>query len=113
MLTKTQLQVLRDLDKADQPDETSDEADESEIVCEGGICYLGYRRIAYKTVVALLDCTALSVSWRDDQGYTVYKINEVGRSITRRPELAFEVFAWIIGRKGSFTIENDRIKKLD
>lgn len=77
---------------------------------EGWKCYCGLTPIHRSTVNSLIRCTAISRAY-DDGPYFV--INDTGRAIARRPELADEVYTAIIGGRGSFSIRDDRLVPLD
>ena len=98
-------QVLEDMRTAEQK-ETYDDA---EIVCDGSECWVGLRRISRRTVDGLLRLAAISPEKFDKS--SVYVLNDTGRALLKRPELATELrLALYQGR--SFTIENEHIKYL-
>lgn len=81
----------------------------AEIVCDGA-CWLGDRRIHPGSVRRLLTLTAIrDVS--DTTGCQRYVINDMGRSILRRPAIIQELSA-ALRAGGSYTIREDRIVPL-
>lgn len=83
----------------------------AEIVQEGLVAYCGYRRISVRSINELLRCTAISEE-TDGPRMRRYTINDAGRSILRRPQLADELRAAIFGGVGSFTIIRDKLRRL-
>jgi hypothetical protein len=83
--------------------EDEDRLDEAELVRDGGLFYwLGTDQYHIKTAKRLLQCVAIR-SGGDLGGCERYSINDVGRAICERPELADEVYETLM-RGGSFTI---------
>lgn len=113
MLTKRQLEILRQMADAYGREDFL----EAEIACEGISCWLGYERISIRTLKAFVD--HIVVSRIDTSGNGMYlslsgywEINSTGMAVTRRPELADEV--WLRVRNGKpFTIKDDRICDLE
>lgn len=106
-LTPACLRVLAAMNTA----ELEDRLDEAEIVGDRGTYYVGLDRISSRTVNRLLECTAI----RDapyNGGTNVYLLNDAGRSILRRHELAEELRnAYLQGKP--FTIVDDKIQLMD
>lgn len=77
-LSKTQRAVLEEMAN----EEEAERYDDAEIVCCGIECWLGSRRISWRTVRALLCCILIS---EDDEGKGVYRyrINGSGREVLR------------------------------
>lgn len=71
--------VLSELEKC----EAEDELDDAEVVQEGFHCYVGLRRIHYKTLDVLIRMVALSVD-SGDEALRRFRLNETGRDILRR-----------------------------
>jgi hypothetical protein len=115
MLTKTQIGVLVTLKEAEEREDRGEaipeDYSEAEIVCDGLTCYLGDRPISWRTVKALLEVVAISDRSITGDSGRIFMINDVGRSITRRPELADEVAASLYTGQ-SVTIIDDRIVPL-
>lgn len=107
MLTATQTKWLKAL--ADAEDCGDDYA--AEIVCSGIECYIGHDKTSWRTVNALLSCTAISKDAYGG-GCEHFTINSTGRAILRRPELADEVFEAMVRGGGSWTIRDDRLVPL-
>lgn len=104
-LTPAMHLALTELDKA----ECEERFDDAEIVCDGIECWLGYRRVSYRTVKALLKLMALSFD--ESGGAQHYTLNDTGRAIQGRPALAKEIYAAVLkGRP--FTLANGKIKHL-
>lgn len=98
-------EVLEDMHKAEQKKRFED----AEVVCDGLECWVGLRRISRRTVDGLLRLTAISPEKFDKS--SVYVLNDTGRALLKRPDLATELrLALYQGR--SFTIENEQIKYL-
>lgn len=91
---------------ADDPDDSQD------LVCEGRTCYFGCDLVRYSTLDELLRCTAVSISWGEIGRYCAFQINDTGRAISRRPELADEVARMLASGGGAFTIKNDALVRL-
>jgi hypothetical protein len=100
MLTPAALEILGLLAKHEH-------TEEGEIVCDRLNCYLGYRRVHWKTINKLSDCSAITNSAHNNDAKR-YVITEIGHAILRRPELAEEVYLAYL-RKKNFTIRNDRV----
>lgn len=104
LITPAMRQVLEDMHQAEQK-----EAYEDAIVCDGIECWIGLRRISRRTVDGLLRLIAISPENFDKS--SVYILNDTGKAILKRPELAAEIrLALHKGRP--FTIENERVKNL-
>jgi hypothetical protein len=86
--------------------EVADNHEDAEIVCDGGECWLGVRRVNRNTVNALLEVLAV----RHDTlgGADHYTLNDTGRSILARPELSTDIRMAVVAGK-PFTIENNRV----
>ncbi len=97
--------ALQDLDQAEREDRLED----AEIVCDGIECWLGLRRVSYRTVKSLLRLTALSFS--DLGGGQHYTLNETGRELLKRPELAHDVRLAIFRGK-PFMIVGGKVRRL-
>lgn len=87
-------------------------SEDGEIVAEGTQVYIGPRRTNWGVLKALLRCGAVSAS---DVSSIMqrYVINESGRAIMRRPELAKELANAYLSHEGPFTIRNDRVVPLE
>lgn len=85
------------------------EDDECDLVVSGRLSYCGYRATTRRVVNELLGFMAISVSWQETESSIYYCVNDTGRAIIRRPDLANEVKAAVLGGKGAFTIKNDKI----
>lgn len=88
--------------------EDADLYEDAEIVCDRSACYIGFRPIARGTVNRLLQLMAISDG---GVGGEVYVINDTGRALLRRPELAAEI-QHALATGGAFTIENDRLVQI-
>ncbi len=88
------------------------EADDEAIVAEGLAVYIGTRRSSWRVINALLRCGALSDRSETGDTFRRYVINESGRSIIRRPELAGELRDAYLRSDGPFMIQDDRIVAL-
>lgn len=75
------IQALQDLDQAEREERYED----AEIVCDGIECWLGERRVSYRTVNSLLRLMALSYSGLG--GASHYTLNGTGRELRKNPEL--------------------------
>jgi hypothetical protein len=104
MLTPRQLWLLQELAKLPE------DHDDAALLVEGRRCYFGITPIHRSTFNALVRVTALSKAY---EGGPYWIINDTGRAIARRPELAAEVFVAIYTGLGSFSIIDDHIVKLD
>jgi hypothetical protein len=108
MLTKAAIRVLKDLA----------EDEDCDLVAEGIIVYCGHRQTNWKVLRQLLDHVAVSITFggnngmMKENGATYFGINGVGEAILRRPALADEVYLQVWGRKGPFSIKDDRIEPL-
>lgn len=98
-------QVLEDLDQAERQDNYED----AEIVCCGIECWLGERRVSYRTVKSLLKLMALSFD--DMGGAHHYTLNETGRELSKHPELAQKIRTAILRGK-PFQIVGGKVKRL-
>jgi len=92
------LKVMIELDEAGH---------EPDLVREGRAVWLGCERLANRTLDSLIMHVAVSETDGSDL-VKRYEVNSTGRAIARRPELADEVLAAIMGRK-AFTIREDRV----
>jgi len=116
MLTPRQIEILKIMLEAEQADERG-EVDpmedylRDEIVCDGLTCYLGDEPISWRTVKALLEVVAISDRSISGDSGRIFRLNGIGRAITRRPELADEV-ARCLMEGVSVTIRNDRLVRL-
>jgi hypothetical protein len=81
---------------------------EPDLVREDRAVWLGGERLANRTLDSLIMHVAVASS--SDEGASVerFEVNSTGRAIARRPELADEVLAAVMGRK-PFTIREDRV----
>lgn len=104
VLTPRALVILRHLASLPEGHEDAD------IMVEGWKCYCGPEPIHRSTVNSLIRATAISPAY---DGGPYYVINDTGRAIARRPELADEVYAAIIGGKGAFTIIDDKLVPME
>jgi hypothetical protein len=106
-LTKALDTILREMIAA----EDREDFEEAEIVCDGGLCYVGDRRIHKGSVYRLLQLMAIK-DVSDTKGCERYRVNDMGRSIVRRPAIIQELARALIDKK-SYTIKDDRIVMLD
>lgn len=106
VLTPRALEVLRTLAAADEGDRQDDDGYDLDLMVEGWTVYLGLDRIHRSTFNRLIVCGAVRQAY-DDGPYWV--INDTGRAIARRPELADEVFAAYQRGRGSFSIIDDQL----
>jgi hypothetical protein len=84
-----------------------------DLIREGISAYCGARRVASRTVTALIWAAAIcEVAPSNGPGAKYYAITEMGRRYLRRPELEQEYYDAVRLRKGSFTIKDDRIVPL-
>jgi hypothetical protein len=85
-----------------------------DLIREGIHAYCGPRRVASRTVTALVWAAAIrEVAPSDGPGSRYYEIAPMGRRYLRRPELEQEYYEAVRLQKGPFTIdENDRIVPL-
>ncbi len=95
--------MLRLLKKMAINSPAEDDGD-NEVICEGGICYIGTRRIQRATVDGLLRL-CLIAQFDYGAGAEYFCINQTGRSVLRRPELTEELRSALIRGK-PFTINN-------
>jgi hypothetical protein len=107
VLSPTAIRLLQDM--AATPDD-SDDDDGNLLLVDGIMVYFGIRRVHRITFNKLIRATAISPLY-DNAPY--YQINETGRAIARRPELADEVYASIIGGRGAFSIVDDHLVRID
>jgi hypothetical protein len=86
-------------------------ADEScDLIREGIHAYCGRRRVASRTVTALVWSAAIrEVAPSNGPGAKYYAITEMGQRYLRRPELEREYYDAIRLRKGNFTIKDDHL----
>lgn len=96
-MTERQLQVLRKL--------ASGEAED--ILCNGIECWVGDELTNRQTVNDLIMLTAISAV--DGMKEEYYEINETGRALLRRPELARDITIALRVTKKPFTIKNDQV----
>jgi hypothetical protein len=91
--------------------EVADELDEADIMCDGGQCWRGDDRTSRDTVNRLLGLLLISeCSWGG--GSEHFTLNDSGRAVLRRPELADELKAAVLEGR-AFTIDaDDRIQLL-
>lgn len=116
MLTPRQMSVLKIMFEAEQADERGEVdpmADylKDEIVCDGLTCYLGDEPISWRTVKALLEVVAISDRSITGDSGRIFRLNDIGRSITRRPELAEEIRQSLYTGR-SVTVRDDRLVPL-
>lgn len=108
MLTKAATRILQRL--ADD--------DEIDLVAEGILVFCGNDQTNWKPLRNLLDHMAVSITFggnnglMNEKGPTYFGINGTGRAILRRPELADEIWLHVHGRKGPFSIIDDKIQRL-
>jgi hypothetical protein len=107
LLSPTAIRLLQEM--AAVPDDIADDEDDGTLLVEGIQVWFGDRRVHRRTFNKLLHATAVSPLY-DNAPY--YQINETGRAIARRPELADEVYAAIIGGRGAFSIVDGHIVPL-
>ena len=81
--------------------EDAENYEDAEIVCEGIRCWLGDCQVSYSTVQGLL--RLVLVSDTSDSGVHRYTINDTGRGVLLRPELAAEVER-VLAAGGAFSI---------
>lgn len=91
MLSKRSMEVLRLMIEAEKREEYED----SEIVCDGGICYLGETRISRRTVSDLLRHVALS-SASEPGSLERYTVSGTGKKIAEDPAVADRVVAALL-----------------
>lgn len=84
----------------------------SDLIREGIHAYCGQRRVASRTVSALVWSSAIKTETREP-GCKYYSLTEMGECYLRRPELEQEYLDWVRMRKGSCTIRDDQIVPLD
>lgn len=83
MLTPRAYEVLEQMGDADK----RGAYEESELICEGNLCYLDISRISRHTVLVLLQYMAISTI-SEPGSLERYEINETGRAILEAPWLA-------------------------
>ena len=104
-LTKATHDILKEMAAADSREDYED----AEIVCDGGLCYLGLRRVHPGSINRLLHMMAISD--RSDSDVRRYCINDTGRAIVRRPAIVQEIM-WATAQKKAFTIRDDRVVEM-
>lgn len=117
MLTSRQMEILKIMFDAEKVEdaETTDPTEvytRTEIVCDRLSCYLGDIPISWRTIRALLNVVAISDRSISGDTGRIFRLNDIGRSITRRPELADEVQVSLF-QGASVTVKDDRLVKLD
>lgn len=80
---------------------------DEEIVAEGIACFVGEERTTWGVVRQLLHCLALS-DVSDTKGIKRFVVSSSGEAILRRPDLATEIAAAVLGGI-NFTIRDDRV----
>lgn len=93
MLTKRQLEILRQMADAHNREDFED----GEILCEGIQCCLGIERIDIGTLKAFIDHVLVSRCDYGGSGMDMklsgyWEINDIGIAVCRRTELADEVW---------------------
>lgn len=89
--------------------------EECDLVQEGNQAYCGNRRTAVRTINQLLGLMAISILSQDGfrSAFTIYGINDIGRSLLRRPELETELMLAIYAEKRKpFHVINDKLEFL-
>jgi hypothetical protein len=85
-----------------------------DLIREGIHAYCGMRRVASRTVTALVWAAAIhEVAPSNGPGAKYYTITDMGRRYLRRPELEQEYYEAVRLQKGPFTIKDDRIVPLE
>ncbi len=88
-------------------------ADEDcDLAQEGRVVYCGTRQTTVRVVNELLEMLAISILYRDGfkTAFTTYGINDIGRSLLRRPELEDELRKAVYAKKRRpFSVKDDRI----
>jgi hypothetical protein len=87
--------------------EPLDEDYESEIVREARQCWFGSERVSGRVLNEAIRCRAVD-DVSDEGGIERYVINEIGRAVLRRPDLAGEIAAAILSGR-QFTVRDDAI----
>lgn len=88
------------------------EDENCDLVQEGRRAFCGNRQTMVAVINELLRGMAISLEYESD-GYRVFSLNETGRAIYRRPELADEIFDHVMNHKGPFQIVGGKIVLLD
>jgi len=104
VLTKRQLEILRDMIAADR----MGDYDDSEIVREGRSCWLGCVRVSPGHVDALLAYAAVTLSSEPGAALERYVVTGTGRRIADDPSVASKVMAALLSG-GSFDAGGDPI----
>lgn len=102
MLSRGAMRILKEL--ADDED--------CDLISEGIVAYCGSRPVAARVVHELVWSSAVEAVAPSERGARYYMISNMGRCYLRRPELADEYREWIMCRRGSFTVKDDRIVPL-
>jgi hypothetical protein len=85
-----------------------------DLIREGIHAYCGTRRVASRTVTALIWAAAIhEVAPSNGPGAKYYTITPMGRRYLRRPELEQEYYKALRLQKGPFTIKDDKIVFLE
>lgn len=105
ILSPTAIRLLQDMAAVTLADE-----EDGTLLVDGIIVYFHHRRVHRKTFNKLIQATAISPLY---DGSMYFGLNDTGRAIARRPELADEVYAAILAGKGAFSIVDDRVVRLD
>lgn len=108
VLTPAMLRVLEDMRAAEETGELED----AELVCDGRECWRGDHKTSRATVTRLLQLTLVSSSnWSG--GSEVMTLNDAGRAVLRRPDLAGELAA-ALQQGAPFTIgPDDKLHPMD
>lgn len=86
----------------------------ADLIREGIQAYCGDRRVASRTITALVWAAAIrEIAPSAGPGARYYAITEMGHRYLRRPELEQEYYEWMRLQRGPFTIRDDRIVPLD
>lgn len=91
-------------------------ADEDcDLVQEGRVVYCGHRQTTCRVINELLGVMAITILSKDGfrSAFTIYGINDIGRSLLRRPELENELMKEIYSKKRlPFQVVDDRIQRI-
>ena len=99
-LTTRQVEVLQAMAKA----HAEERWDETEIVSEGIVCYLGNDRISWKTLNAFID--HVLVSLEGNGSFRRWTINGTGLLVAKFPAIADKI--WLTLRSGKpFTTDDE------